>query len=202
MFKWVACLCATLYFTLLIFGAPPEGEDQVAAAPASPLLEVPEPKQAQAVAKIEPAVVKIEDTTPKAQVIEAAVTEIIPAVVTEALDTPAAAEPALTQTIGDIAKTVKPSRTAPAPVELASATPVVAPEPTPSNGVGEIWRVTGSTVNLRAGASTQFEVLGRTRRGESAEVVELLDNGWAKVYVLESGIEAYMSADYLARNAQ
>lgn len=200
MFKWVACLCATLYFTLLIFGAPPEGEEQVAAAPASPLLEVPEPKQA--VAKIEPAVVTAEDTAPKAQIIEAAVTEIIPAVVTETLDKPTAAEQALTQKIGDIAKAVKPTRTAPAQVELASATPVVEAEPTPSNGVGEIWRVTGSTVNLRAGASTQFAVLGRTRRGESAEVMELLENGWAKVYVLESGVEAYMSADYLARDTQ
>jgi len=45
-------------------------------------------------------------------------------------------------------------------------------------------------------------VLGRRRRGESDEGMELLENGWAKVYVLESGVEAYMSADYLARDTQ
>lgn len=198
MFKWVACLCATLYFTLLIFGAPPEGEEQSAAIETKALTVVAQetPKAEPTIAKIEPAVVKLQDPAPKAEIIEAAATNIIPEVVTETLDSPGA------QAIADIAKSVKPTRTAAPQLELASATPLAEPEPTPNNGIGEIWRVTGSTVNLRAGASTQFEVLGKTRRGESAEVMELLENGWAKVYVLESGLEAYMSADFLARDVQ
>jgi len=63
----------------------------------------------------------------------------------------------------------------------------------------EIWSVTGSTVNLRSEPGTYGDVLGQTRRGNSAEVIELLDNGWAKVFILESGLEAYMSAKYLRR---
>lgn len=193
MFKWVVCLCATLYFTLLIYGAPPEGEDQVAA------VETETEAAQRPVVEPEPSVTDVAVAAdPKPEDVVTAATEIIPAVVTESLDPAPAADQ--TQSIADIAKTLKPTRTAAPQVELASATPEPAPEP--SNGVGEIWRVTGSAVNLRAGASTQFAVLGRTTRGDSAEVMELLDNGWAKVYVLENGIEAYMSADFLAREAQ
>ncbi len=70
---------------------------------------------------------------------------------------------------------------------------------TPSNGEGEIWTVTGNTVNLRTEAGTFGAVIGQTRRGDSAEVIELLDNGWARVFILESGLEAFMSADFLRR---
>ena len=191
MLKWVVCLCATLYFTLLIFGAPPEGEEQAArialeAEAEQPSVIEPTPEVVEA-----PAV-----TAPEPAENAVAATEFIPPVVTESLE----AATARNQSIADIAKTLKPTRTAAPQVELASATPE--PEAEPTNGVGEIWRVTGSAVNLRAGASTQFAVLGRATRGDSAEVMEMLDNGWAKVYVLENGVEAYMSADFLARETQ
>ena len=64
--------------------------------------------------------------------------------------------------------------------------------------VREIWTVTGNRVNLRDGASTQNEVVGQTVRGESAEILELMENGWARVFIIERGIEAFMSARFIA----
>lgn len=196
MFKWVACLCVVMYMTLLIVGEPPERGEATAAVEniETPEVAVSTPEDAiqpaeDAVAEIEvtPAVVTPEDAS--AQVVSVSA----PAVSVESLATD-----------GTLAPVAEVASIAPSPVPTAQKPIAEADTATVENtsGVGEIWRVTGSTVNLRAGASTQAAVLGRTRRGESAEVMELLDNGWAKVYILETGIEAFMSAKFIERDAQ
>ena len=186
MFKWVACLCAALYFTLLVFGEAPEGEETAVvveevqeATTVSSIIEEA-PVQAEPAVAVEVAAVEQEPAA-----VEVAATPA-PEITTEPLDagvTPVAAVQDTTQPASE-----------PTPVSVTEEVPAEN-----TNGVGEIWVVTGSTVNLRAGATTQAAVLGRTRRGDSAEVIELLDNGWAKVYILESGLEAYMSAKFLDR---
>jgi len=58
--------------------------------------------------------------------------------------------------------------------------------------------VTARAVNLRAGPSTNNAVVGRATQNDSAEIIEMLPSGWAKVYILETGTEAFMSAQFLA----
>ncbi|MEL6523931.1 MAG: SH3 domain-containing protein, partial [Pseudomonadota bacterium] len=58
--------------------------------------------------------------------------------------------------------------------------------------------VTGSSVNVRAGPSTQNAVLGRVRRGDEVELVDYEDNGWAKIRVADLANEVFISGDYLS----
>lgn len=176
-----------MYFTLLIAGQPPEGEEQAAIAQQVDAAEIvsatieADPVQITPLVEAEPAAAPAPE--PEAVIAEAAPQPApTPQIVTASLDTTA------------------PTTQTPTPAAVA-ATPEVELSPLSDNrGIGEIWKVTGSTVNLRAGATTQAAVLGRTKRGDSAEMVELLENGWAKVYILESGLEAYISAKFLARD--
>ncbi len=200
MAKWVLGLCAAIYVTLLVFGDAPEGEE---------LAVVAEPEAvSQDVAVVE------EEAAPETPVIPAAVTpetqepeiaEVAPLELPEidvaALDVTPIDPAPLAQTEPEpeaevIAVAATPQDTGTTAQIIQPSEPEVAPE-APSNGVGEIWTVTGNTVNLRAEAGTFGAVLGQTRRGDSAEVIEMLDNGWARVFILESGLEAYMSADFL-----
>jgi hypothetical protein len=203
MFKWVAGLCAAIYLTLLIFGAPTdvvvpsatevavaertEGAEPTDAEPVVVVSEqqaepVPAPVVAEADAAAQPDVIAPLDLTP-----------IVSVSLDQAEVAPAAAPARETVTL-TVAQPALPE-----PVEEVTAAVEESPNPGPNLGIGEIWKVTGSRVNLRTAATTNSSVIGQTVRGDSAEVVELLGNGWAKVYILESGIEAYMSADFIAR---
>lgn len=177
MLKWVIGLCALMYLALITIGEPTEEEiaaraerDAILAARTITPTSTPEPATGSVVAVSAPA--SAVETAPA--VVQAAVTEEItaPALVSVTTDTttPAAAEPVATQEIA----------------------PVTATEP------ATIRRVTGRRVNLRAGPSTTTEIVGRAVRDDSAEIVEMLPSGWAKVYILETGIEAYISAQFLS----
>lgn len=61
-----------------------------------------------------------------------------------------------------------------------------------------IVEVTGTSVNLRAGPSTGEAVLDALVRGEQAELIAALDNGWAQIRTVESGIEGYMAGRFLS----
>lgn len=197
MFKWVAGLCAAIYLTLLIVGAPPEGGQtaaiEIAALEPEAELLSAEPEAVEPVASVE-AEPDIE------QVIADAAQDPLPQTVAPLNPTPI------------VSVSLDQGETSPAAplatVAVSASQPVIVdtPEPTAtpavelSNpGVGEIWTVTGSRVNLRTAPTTNSSVVGQTVRGESAEVTELLGNGWAKVYIIEKGIEAYMSADFIRR---
>jgi hypothetical protein len=60
-----------------------------------------------------------------------------------------------------------------------------------------VVRVTGSRVNLRAGPSTETDILGALTLGERAEVIASLGNGWAQIRSLDSGLEGYMADRFL-----
>lgn len=206
MFKWVAGLCAAIYVTLLVVGAPPE-EGEVAAE-ASPVVEpaaeavalrqeAPAPEPVITEQPVILATASADTVQPKTAELAQQLPQIKsltpPTVESVSLDG-GASEPL------SIATTATPVAQAPAAEVVASA---VQEQPVPeiSNGVGEVWTVTGSRVNLRSGASTSFGVVGQTRRGDSAEVIELLDNGWAHVYIIDLGVEAYMSAAFISRDS-
>ncbi|MGC8204072.1 SH3 domain-containing protein [Aliiroseovarius sp. PTFE2010] len=67
------------------------------------------------------------------------------------------------------------------------------PEPSQSN----VFVVSGSRVNVRAGPSTQFGVVGQVIRGDLAMVVEETSNGWARIRIEGDGVEGYMSTRFL-----
>jgi len=206
MFKWVAGLCAAIYVTLLVVGAPPDEAEVVAeAAPVvEPAVEdvavqqeapTPEPvttEQPVVLATASTAAVQPK-TTDLAQQLPQVKTLTPPSVESASLDADTA-EPVSTPI------TIEPVAQAPVAEVVATAVQEQ-PAQEPNNGVGEVWTVTGSRVNLRSGASTSFEVVGQTRRGDSAEVIDLLDNGWAHVYIIDLGVEAYMSADFISRDS-
>lgn len=58
--------------------------------------------------------------------------------------------------------------------------------------------VAGSWVNMRAGSGTEFEVLETLQEGTAVEVLELSDNGWARLRVTDTGLEGWMAARLLS----
>jgi hypothetical protein len=61
-----------------------------------------------------------------------------------------------------------------------------------------IVEVTGTSVNLRAGPSTGEAVLDALVRGEQVELIAALDNGWAQIRTVETGVEGYMAGRFLS----
>lgn len=94
-----------------------------------------------------------------------------------------------------VSATTDTTEISPAQIQTASIAPA---QTTPAPSTGNIHRVTGKRVNLRSGPSTTNPIVGRAVRNDSAEVIEILPSGWAKVYILETGIEAYISAQFLS----
>ncbi len=198
MFKWVLGLCASIYLTLLVFGGAPE--EVAEAAPETPMVETPtvetplvETAAVEAAPETPVVEAPVENTVAAAEETSEPATEPVtePVIVAETT----APTPVTVETLTPIAsssQTIPLTQPEPEPV-LVAATPQAEPAP-----LNEIWTVTGSTVNLRDLPGTNGAVIGQTRRGNSAEVIELLDNGWARVFILESGLEAYMSADFLS----
>ncbi|RVT82315.1 SH3 domain-containing protein [Rhodobacteraceae bacterium CCMM004] len=82
----------------------------------------------------------------------------------------------------------------------AAATEVkVAATPAPKLArTPEMWEVTGNRVNLRAGPSTGTAVLGQVVRGDTARVLDRRDDGWLRIQVSETGLDAYIFGDFLA----
>lgn len=202
MLKWVLGLSISLYAVLILFGG--EGYDADKYADAQPraatnrVIETVEVTRAPA-----------QDTVPVIAETAASLTteptesqdgDLITPIQTAALDEKIDA--IVSQVTEVVADETRPTLVLQSPSETLAATTLIQPEPetasTNASPVGQIWTVTGSRVNLRAGASTNDGIVGRTFRGESAEIVEMLNNGWAKVYIIETGIEAYMSADFLS----
>lgn len=66
--------------------------------------------------------------------------------------------------------------------------------PTPN---AELLQVSGDRVNFRAGPSTDNEILASLTRGTQLELIERVADGWAHLRVLDTGLEGYMSGDFL-----
>lgn len=181
MLKWVVGLCAAMYIVLMTLGEPTSEElaarelrnNQQVTRTASVSTSTPE--------VVETANVEVEAEPVEQLVVPVSQTIESPALVSASTETTTPAAPALVETVS-----IEP---APAPeTQQASA----------ANVGNEIWRVTARAVNLRAGPSTNNAVVGRASRNDSAEIIEMLPSGWAKVYILETGTEAFMSAQFLA----
>lgn len=90
-----------------------------------------------------------------------------------------------------------------------AATASYEPEPESSPAVAEttpetsadLWVVTGSRVNLRAGPSTTNAVVGQVSEGQTAEMIEDAGNGWYHIRLPESGADAYIYGRFLERRA-
>ncbi len=99
---------------------------------------------------------------------------------------------------------------APAPMQVvfAPAQPVISPAVQTERVVqaetaafvdsDEVMYVTGRSVNVRSGPSTQNGVVGRLTRGEAVSVVSVEPNGWARVRIEGDGIDGFMSMSFLA----
>ncbi len=72
-----------------------------------------------------------------------------------------------------------------------AAVPVVIPE------VGRLLIVTGTSVNMRSGPSTTWEVIGNLRRGAKAELVAQADGGWLQIRDVVTGRVGYMAGRFL-----
>jgi len=62
---------------------------------------------------------------------------------------------------------------------------------------GPLLRVTGNSVNLRAGPSTRDAVLTALSRDTEAILLEDAANGWKFIRVVSSSVEGYMAGDFL-----
>lgn len=81
----------------------------------------------------------------------------------------------------------------------ASAEADVSPDAMiPAPAEADVRYVTGRSVNVRSGPSTQNGVVGRLTRGEAVSVVWVEDNGWARVRIEGDGIDGYMAMSFLA----
>lgn len=189
-----------MYVTLLVFGEPPEDEGVLAVAETSIPSEAAEPAEAEIVTRAPTA--QTEPVTLVETVTTAALKSATDKLVIESLEPAKIETPAINVAATPAPKPVVEPAASPEPAAAADAELDDALAALKARGIGEIWRVTGSSVNLRAEATTQSAILGRTQRGDSAEVIELLDNGWARVFVLENGQEAFMSAKFLTRETQ
>jgi len=65
----------------------------------------------------------------------------------------------------------------------------------------DIRQVAGSRVNMRAGPSTDFDVITTLDDGTEMEVLEVNVDGWANVIIIDSGVEGWM-AERLLRSPQ
>lgn len=115
------------------------------------------------------------NTAPEAVVILASATADTP-------EGPAPAKPApvsLSQPIIDTAKAAQLTKPASEPKPLE-----------------DIREVTGNVVNMRRGPGTDFQRMGKLRRGDRVEVLRDDGEGWVKLRVIETGRIGFM-ADFL-----
>lgn len=81
---------------------------------------------------------------------------------------------------------------------LAEPELIAAPEP---DAASPTWVVSASRVNVRQGPSTRYAVVTKLSRGEVADVIEMLDNGWAFIRT-DTGQRGYLSAQFLKKQDQ
>ena len=170
MLKLTLILCIAIYACMIIFSDP-------AVAPIAPAPEATE-LQSEADPAVQTALQSIEGrttlTTEDGRVLQVA-----------AVITPAGAQD------------LRPDRTTSAAPEPARAEDGTSPPDAPPS-TRPLVEVTGSTVNLRSGPSTDTAILDSLPRGTQAEILATLADGWAQIRVIETGTEGYMADRFLA----
>jgi uncharacterized protein YgiM (DUF1202 family) len=82
------------------------------------------------------------------------------------------------------------------------AVPTQDPEPeTADGGLGTIWYVVANTVNVRAGPSTEAEIVGKLASGEATLMVQSVDEDWARIVIQGDGVEGFVAKRYLSSEA-
>ncbi|WP_099826145.1 SH3 domain-containing protein [Oceaniglobus indicus] len=97
-----------------------------------------------------------------------------------------------------LAATVSPDAPAAAPprtVNLGGTTRTTTAPTSPEN---DLWIVTGSRVNLRAGPSTSDSVVGSVREGQRAEMLEETANGWYRIRTADDGQSGFIFGRFLS----
>jgi hypothetical protein len=89
----------------------------------------------------------------------------------------------------------------PVPGEAGTPVPPVAEAAAAPVAQGTIWYVNASSVNVRAGPSTETEVLGKLANGEAALLVADVDGEWARIVIQGDGLEGYVALRYLSPEA-
>ncbi|MBF9034906.1 SH3 domain-containing protein [Rhodobacterales bacterium HKCCE2091] len=86
--------------------------------------------------------------------------------------------------------------TPPPPAPAADPAPVQAP----ADGATILY-VTGDRVNLRAGPSTETDIVTALTFGTPTEMLETAPDGWFRIRDTASGLEGFMSGDFLSPTA-
>jgi uncharacterized protein YgiM (DUF1202 family) len=68
-------------------------------------------------------------------------------------------------------------------------------------GQGTIWYVNAAQVNVRAGPSTDAEIVGKLASGEATLVVQTVDADWARIVIQGDGVEGFVALRYLSAEA-
>lgn len=126
------------------------------------------------------------------------------------VSTPTPAQPAAAATSLPVASTPPVANftlePAPAPQPEPAAQPEPAPQPAPPPEPEPIIEpdyrtVAASRVNMRSGPSTDYRVLDTLTQGTDVEILEIDDLGaepWARLLVLDTGIEGWMATRFLS----
>lgn len=202
MLRLTLLLCIGMFAALMIAGED-RGQMRPGLAAAAAKQALPE-----AVADSEPgqqAEVAALETTPALEAAEAPAPVAAEAV--PAAPVVAAAEPA------EPAPYVEPEREVVTALEepvfslaaIGNETPPSAPAaPQPevlAGGEGTIWYVNASSVNVRAGPSTEAEVVGKLASGEATLVVQAVNDDWAHIVIQGDGVEGFVALRYLSAEA-
>jgi uncharacterized protein YgiM (DUF1202 family) len=176
MLRLTFLLCVALFLTLLI-GGQDRGQLRPGLAPAQKEAAVRQ-ERAAALALAEAA------PRPVADIVEAAFAEQPVEVVAPAVVEPVVAEPAPTDAAQVEATLTSESN---GPVAADPSTKVV--------------YVTASAVNVREGPGTNYAVLGRLTRGETATLVWSDDTGWSRIRIEGDGMEGFIASSYVSSAA-
>ncbi|OZB17939.1 MAG: hypothetical protein B7X55_05565 [Rhodobacterales bacterium 34-62-10] len=66
--------------------------------------------------------------------------------------------------------------------------------PTPQQDLRDLRRITGNSVNMRTGPGTSFGILTRVTRDTEVEVLEVFENGWLRLRVVDSSRVGWVSS--------
>ena len=66
---------------------------------------------------------------------------------------------------------------------------------------GAVWFVSAESVNVRAGPSTDAEVLTKLALGEATLVVQTVDAEWTRIVIQGDGVEGFVATRFLSPNA-
>ena len=112
---------------------------------------------------------------------------------------PANASPSIRKVVFTAREPISPALGArDAPPEYLARLQAVGDGDRAGGETGPVFSVTARAVNLRAGPTTGSRILGRLTRGQSAELIRDVGNGWAEIRALHSGEVGFMALRFLA----